>query len=134
MDTKDPVSKIMTKKVIVATVKNRFSQVRDLFTKYNLHHLPVTEDDAIIGIISTHDVIAAYEKLSKKIRLIDDKVVDVEIPIEKLMTKKPDTVTSDTPIKKVVELFSKKGYHALPIVDDGKIKGIVTTKDLIKIF
>ncbi len=134
MNTKDPVSKIMTKKVIVATVKNRFSQVRDLFTKYNIHHLPVTENDTVIGIISTHDVIAAYEKLSKKIRLIDDKVLDVEVPIESLMTKKPDTVSSDTPIKKVVELFNKKGYHALPIVDDGKIRGIVTTNDLTKLF
>lgn len=134
MSIKDPVSKIMTKKVIVATSKNRFSQVRDLFTNYNLHHLPVTEDDAIVGIISTHDVIVAYERLSKKIRLIDDKVVDVEIPIAELMTKNPDTVTSDTPIKKVIELFGKKSYHALPVVDDGKIKGIVTTKDLIKAF
>lgn len=134
MDKKDPVSKIMTKKVIVATAKNRFSQVRDLFTKYNLHHLPVTENDKVIGIISTHDVIAAYERLSKKIRLIDDKVLDNEVPIESLMTKNPDTVSSDTAIKKVVELFSKKGYHALPIVDDGKIKGIVTTNDLVKMF
>ena len=134
MDKKDPVSKIMTKKVIVATMKNRFSQVRDLFTKYNMHHLPVTENDKVIGIISTHDVIAAYEKLSKKIRLIDDKVLDVEIPIENLMTKNPDTVSSDTTIKEVLELFAKKGYHALPVVDQGKIRGIVTTNDLIKLF
>ena len=134
MDKKDTVSKIMTKKVIVATMKNRFSQVRDLFTKYNMHHLPVTENDKVIGIISTHDVIAAYEKLSKKIRLIDDKVLDVEIPIENLMTKNPDTVSSDTPIKEVLELFAKKGYHALPVVDEGKIRGIVTTNDLIKLF
>lgn len=132
MSTKDPVSKIMTKKVVVAGLNNRFSQVRDLFTRYNLHHLPVTENDEVIGIISTHDVIAAYEKLSKKINLLDDKVVNAEIPIEKLMTKNPDTISSDTPIKTVLEMFRKKRYHALPVVDDGKIKGIVTTNDLIK--
>lgn len=134
MDKKDPVSKIMTKKVVVATVKNRFSQVRDLFTKFNLHHLPVTENDKVIGIISTHDVIAAYKKLSEKILVNDDSLLDQAMPIDKLMTKNPDTVSPDTSIQKVAEIFQKKGFHALPVVEDGIIRGIVTTNDLVKLF
>jgi len=132
MDKQAPVSKIMTPKVIVANLNNQFTQVRDLFTKFSIHHLPVVDGEKVIGIISTHDVIAAYEKVAKKSQALTDDFLNEEIPIEKLMTKNPETVSPEETIQKVVEKFYRTKYSALPVVENGKIKGIVTTNDLTR--
>jgi CBS domain-containing protein len=48
-----------------------------------------------------------------------------------VMTSKPRTVESSDLIKEVAEIFAKEEYHALPVVDGGELKGIVTTTDVI---
>ena len=51
--------------------------------------------------------------------------------IEQVMAKNLTTVSSTTLIKEVAEILSKKEFHALPVVDNTKLVGIVTTTDLI---
>ena len=50
------------------------------------------------------------------------------------MTSKPKTVSSDTIIRDLAEIFVKEEFHALPVVDNGELKGIVTTTDVVKYF
>ena len=47
------------------------------------------------------------------------------------MAKNLISVSSNTTIKEVAELLSKKEFHALPVVDNNVLVGIVTTTDLI---
>lgn len=47
------------------------------------------------------------------------------------MTKNLVTVTSTTTIKEVAEILSKREFHALPVVDNNNLVGIITTTDLI---
>ena len=68
---------------------------------------------------------------------IDDTDTEVEtlvynmFTIDQVMAKNVVTVPSDSTIKEVAEILSKKEFHALPVVDDGRLVGIVTTTDLI---
>jgi len=48
------------------------------------------------------------------------------------MTSKPRSVSPDSTIREVAEIFSEEEYHALPVIEDGQLKGIVTTTDVIK--
>lgn len=69
---------------------------------------------------------------------IDDYAEDVDtvvynmFTIEQVMAKKLITVSSDTTIKEVAEILAEKEFHALPVVDNEILVGIVTTTDLIK--
>jgi CBS domain-containing membrane protein len=47
------------------------------------------------------------------------------------MAKNITTVDSQTSIKEVAEILASKEFHALPVVDDGSLVGMVTTTDLI---
>ncbi len=51
--------------------------------------------------------------------------------IEQVMAKNLVRVSSNTTIKEVAEILAKREFHALPVIDDGKLSGIVTTTDLI---
>ncbi len=134
MDKNEAVAKIMTKKVVVADPdKHRFSQVRQLFIKYNVHHLPVADKTGkVAGIISSHDILNAYQEITKRIKVFDDKILDNEIKLKDIMTKNPMTVPPGESIINVTKLFAKNKFHALPIVEKGKLVGLVTSNDLIK--
>ena len=51
--------------------------------------------------------------------------------IEQVMAKNLVSVASSTIIKEVAEILSKKEFHAIPVIDNGELTGIVTTTDLI---
>lgn len=52
--------------------------------------------------------------------------------VEQVMSKNLVKVSPDTTIKEVAEILSKREFHALPVVLDELLVGIVTTTDLIK--
>ncbi|MNR39640.1 Inosine-5'-monophosphate dehydrogenase [compost metagenome] len=63
----------------------------------------------------------------------DEAILDM-LTISQVMTSKPKTVSSDTSIRELAEIFAKEDFHALPVVDNGELKGIVTTTDVVKYF
>ena len=54
------------------------------------------------------------------------------LSIEQVMTKDLMTVQSSDTIQQVATILSENEFHALPVIEDGKMVGIVTTTDLIK--
>ena len=54
------------------------------------------------------------------------------LSIEQVMTKDLMTVQSSDTIHRVADILSENEFHALPVVEEKKLVGIVTTTDLIK--
>ncbi|WP_366136476.1 CBS domain-containing protein [uncultured Maribacter sp.] len=47
------------------------------------------------------------------------------------MAKNLVSVTSKTTIRELAQLLSKKEFHAIPVIDTGRLRGIATTTDLL---
>ena len=54
------------------------------------------------------------------------------LSISQVMTQKPRTVEASLSIRDVAEILASEEYHALPVVENGQLVGIVTTTDVIK--
>jgi CBS domain protein len=52
--------------------------------------------------------------------------------IPQIMAKSPLTVDASTSIKEVAEILSQQSFHSIPVVENGKLVGLVTTTDLVK--
>lgn len=52
------------------------------------------------------------------------------LTVNDLMTAVPDTVTPSTPLRIVVEIMKTRGYRQIPVLDSGKLVGIVTDRDI----
>ena len=67
----------------------------------------------------------------------DEEEIDVDtvvynmFTIDQVMAKNLVTVNSKSTIKEVAEILAKKEFHALPVVDNNELVGIVITTDLI---
>ena len=132
MKKNTPISAIMTKKVVTLSNGDSLEKAEHLFKTKHIRHIPVVEGKAIIGILSYTDLLRISFADA-----IDDNELDVDtvvynmFTIEQVMAKNVVSVTSTTTIKTVAEILSKKEFHAIPVVDDNKLVGIITTTDLI---
>ncbi|TXG38650.1 CBS domain-containing protein [Seonamhaeicola maritimus] len=130
-----PVSSIMTKNVIALTRSDDLERAELLFKRYKIKHIPVVSGETIIGILSYTDLMRiSYAELADEDGNSVDSVVYNMFDIEQVMVKDVVTVNSRTSIKEVAKILADREFHALPVVDDNTLVGIVTTTDLLNYF
>ncbi|OUR94474.1 CBS domain-containing protein [Flavobacteriales bacterium 34_180_T64] len=132
MKKRTPISTIMTSEVITLSNKDSLEMAERLFKSNHIRHIPVVNGDAIIGMLSYTDLlrISFADAIDEDEESVDSIVYNM-FSIEQVMAKNLISVSSITTIKEVAEILSKKEFHAIPVVDDDKLVGIVTTTDLI---
>ncbi|MEM7484901.1 MAG: CBS domain-containing protein [Bacteroidota bacterium] len=132
MKKRVPVSEIMTKDLITLTVNNDLVSAEELFKKHNIRHIPVVDKDNVVGMLSYTDLlrISFADAVDEDEETVDTMVYNL-FSISQVMARDVVSVSSSTTIKEVAQFLSQKEFHALPVVDEGKLVGIVTTTDLI---
>jgi len=134
MKKREPVSHIMSKTVVTANENDGLKKVVDLLKKNTIRHIPIVRGKEVVGIISRTDINRlTFGALFEGQDGADEAILDM-LTISQVMTSKPKTVSSETIIRDLAEIFVKEDFHALPVVDDGQLKGIVTTTDVVKYF
>lgn len=135
MKKREKVSNIMTSDVHTVNVTNSLLEASQLFTKYHIRHLPVVSGDKLIGILSQTDIlrISFGSTFGDEQSGGDEAIFDM-LSINQVMKHSPKTVSSEDTIKDAAEVFAKAEFHALPVVDNDKLVGIITTTDIIKYF
>lgn len=134
MKKHEPISSIMTTEVITLSLSDSLYSAEKRMKTNHIRHMPVVEGDALIGLISLADLqrisfIDAYSKEGT-----EDTPVYNMIGIKDLMIKNPVTASPDSTILEVSKLLASKEFHSLPVVDEGKLVGIITTTDLLHYF
>lgn len=105
----------MRKEVRTIKPTESVSMARELFRRYDIHHLVVVDQKNVIGLIADRD-------------LMD---VDTDMPVQRAMAHPPVTITPDETVRKAAALMTGHVIGSLPVVDEGKLVGIVTTYDLV---
>ncbi|MGA1227698.1 MAG: CBS domain-containing protein [Tamlana sp.] len=128
------VSAIMTKDIIAITRSDDLQRAEMLFKRHHIKHIPVVSGETVIGMLSYSDLLKiSYAYVSDDEHHVDTVVYNM-FTIEQVMTKDIVTITSETTIKEAAEILAKGEFHALPVVEDGDLVGIVTTTDLLNYF
>jgi len=128
-----PVSSIMTPNVFTLCVSDSLEKAEKLFRGKKIRHIPVVKEEKIIGMLSYTDLlkISIADTLNQ-----DEEVVDVAIynvfSIAQVMEKEMICINPSTTIKDAAEILSNREFHALPVTEDEKLVGILTTTDLIR--
>ncbi|MEO0902120.1 MAG: CBS domain-containing protein [Bacteroidota bacterium] len=133
MKKRVPVSQIMTTDVVTLTTKDDLVTAEETFKKNRIRHIPIVQGDSILGILSYTDLmrISFADAIDEHEQDVDTMVYNM-FSIEQVMVKDVISVPSTATIKEVAQFLTQKEFHALPIVDEGKLVGIVTTTDLIR--
>jgi acetoin utilization protein AcuB len=136
MNTFAPISSIMTSHLVTVNPEDSLAQVKQIFDTHTFHHLPVVRFREIVGMISRTDVDhfvggamhgeADADRFVENLRLQRAKAQDI-------MTKGLAKLEPDDRINVALEVFSINRFHALPVVRDGELVGIVTPFDVLRV-
>jgi CBS domain-containing protein len=120
---------------IAAILQNKGSEVltaaadtpvRDavaLLAEHRIGALPVVKDGEVAGIMSERDVIYC---------LRSDGAAVLDWPVERIMTAPAITVERDHQVLSALSLMTRRRIRHLPVVEGGKIVGLVSIGDLVK--
>lgn len=123
----------MTTDLTVVKVDTPFHEIKKIFDENKFHHLPVLNKyNSVRGIISRNDFAHVSYSLSTETsgRLYSKKVYE-HLTAKDFMTEHPVVLNADDEVGLAANLFLENIYHALPIVEDEQLVGIVTTHDLL---
>ncbi|MEQ8706635.1 MAG: CBS domain-containing protein [Phaeodactylibacter sp.] len=133
-DKTTTVAQIMSTPVITVGPNDTMSDVQDIFRKNNIHHIPVVDDGKVVGIISKSDYYRLLHGFTlfktQKSEEYNDAIMRSLLAGE-AMTRQVATLAPDDSLEMAVGFFRENLFHALPVVDKGRLIGIVTTFDLL---
>jgi acetoin utilization protein AcuB len=124
----------MSKSVVALKRGDNLERAEMLFNKHRIKHIPVVSSDVIIGMLSYSDLLKISFAETTKDEHDVNTVVYNSFTIEQVMSKHIVTINSDTTIKEAATILAEREFHALPVVDNGVLVGIVTTTDLLNYY
>lgn len=128
-----PISTIMTTSLVTVSPDDTIKKAEELFGKMRVHHLPVESDGKLIGLVSKSDYL--FFKRGFNEDAIEDKWDLFRMKthkVKEIMTTKLAKLEPTDKINVAIEIFKENIFHAIPIVKDDRLMGIVTTLDIIK--
>lgn len=136
------IAEVMTKQVHTIGPDQTLKECAEILKKRHVNGLVVVNDGKVTGVITKADIfravlpsysdiiederhLASFEYIEERAhKLYDKKVQD-------LMGTPPIAIESDTPIVKAGSLMILRRVKQLPVVDNGRLSGIVTLTDII---
>lgn len=102
-----------------------------LMQRNRIHHLPVvTAGDRLVGLVTLTNVLAATDSF---LREDDTRIPAEEIRIEDVMVKDIATVDERADLRQAALFIEKHKIGCLPVLADGKLKGIITDSDFVAV-
>ena len=139
---------IMTKNPITVSPETEIAHAAKLLLDKRINGVPVVNQAGkLVGILCQSDLISQQKNipipslftlLDGYISLTTSKRMDKEVEkiaatkVAEAMTAKPVTVDPETDIETIASLMVEKNYHTLPVMDAGKLVGIVGKEDVLK--
>jgi CBS domain-containing protein len=116
----EPVRSLMQRRKLVKTSSQTFvSKAAKLMASRNVGAVMVVEDERLIGIFTERDI--AFRVVARGLDAATTRLADV-------MTPTPDTVDPGQPFGYALLKMHESGFRHLPVVEDGKVVGIVSAR------
>ncbi len=124
---------IMTREVITLRPSDSLAKALDYFESHSIHHLLVTDgkNGKLLGVLSKKDILNFFLTIRAK----SDELSFPDLgksPVSDAMTEDPLFLDPSDSVGLAADIVLSNKFHSLPIVEDGKLAGIVTSHDLLK--
>lgn len=117
------VKKRMAKKLVTTKKDATVADAINLMKKHSIRHLPVVEEGELLGWVTERDIREAY--LASLIE---------QVSMGDIMIKDPIIISPEANLEEAAELLYRHGIGGLPVVDNGKLVGVITVADIMAAF
>jgi len=128
------IKKRMSSPVITVDPDIPIMQALDLMRKNRIRRMPVVKEGKMVGIISEGDLLNAAPSDATSLSVWELNYLIGKIKVKEIMTEDVITVSADTPIEEAAYLMDENKIGGLPVMEQGKLVGLITETDLFRIF
>lgn len=126
------VRDLMTPVVLTLSIGDTLAQADSQLHRANIRHLPVVDgEERLVGLVTHRMVLAAWVG---RLNPINEKPGEVaaQVPIEMIMEKEVLTIAPDALAADAAVIMLKRKLGCLPVIENGKIAGILTETDFLR--
>lgn len=128
------VSQFMTSQVFTVSPEDNIADTMALMREKKISRLPVVEKGKLVGIVTDGDLREVSPSPATTLSIFELNYLVAKTPIRDVAVKKVITCTPETKIEDAALLMRDHGIGALPVLDQGKLVGIVTGTDIFDAF
>jgi CBS domain-containing protein len=138
------IEALMTAQVLAVTPETPLKDVARLLSEHHISGVPVCgADGELLGVVSEADILRKEEGIAARgggrfgwlFRLFDDELDKVRAETAgEAMTAPASTIRPKQQVSEAAALMVEHGINRLPVVDDGRLVGIVSRADLVRAF
>jgi CBS domain-containing protein len=119
---KDTIGEVMTTYMLTLSPQHKTIDALDAMIQNDIGSVPIVDHGELVGIITERDIV---KEITKSFDYLERKLSDT--------SRRPMiTVTPSTPLWEAFALLLKNKIRRLPVVENGRLVGIVTERDLFK--
>lgn len=123
------VASLMTRKVVTLTPNHALPLASDIMQRGRFRHLPVVDDKGkLVGMVTHRDILAAQ---TSSLAAGDGDKIPLEVPIGDVMTRELLTCSPLMAAHLAAQILVEQKIGSLPVIDEGKLVGIVTEADFV---
>lgn len=127
------VRDVCTRNVITVTPNTTLPEARRIMEGHNIRRLPVAAGGEVVGIITLLDLMRAAPSPASSLSVWEINYLLDKITVAEVMASPVITVTPDTDLHEVARLMLAHKIGGLPVVDNGKLVGIITESDIFRV-
>lgn len=126
----------MTPNPITATRQTTVAEALELMRKNNIRRLPVMENNKLVGIVTERDLIEVSPSPATSLSVFEINYLLAKMKIADVLPKKQNVITvePDALLEKAALLMRQHKIGALPVVENGKLVGIITETNIFDAF
>jgi acetoin utilization protein AcuB len=129
------VAKRMMRNPVSVDENDSMKKAMDLLKERDIRHLPVLKDgDKLVGILTERDIKQASPSPATALEIREIYYLLDKVKIKQIMTRRPYTISSTAPVEEAALIMREKKIGCLPVVDSGKLVGILTETDILDAF
>lgn len=128
------VSQFMTSQVFTVRPEDNIADTMSLMREKKISRLPVVEKGKLVGIVTDGDLREVSPSPATTLSIFELNYLVAKTPIRDVAVKKVITCTPETKIEDAALLMRDHGIGALPVLDQGKLVGIITGTDIFDAF
>jgi CBS domain-containing protein len=115
------VKDLMKTSVVMSDPKRSVSEAAKLMQQKDVSCVVVAVDEQIVGILTERDIVR---------KIVAEGFKPDVVLVENIMSTPVITISSEATIEEASKLMATFGIRRLPVVDDGRLRGIITATDI----
>ena len=105
-------------------------EAEEIMRKHKIRRLPVVKGEKLVGIVTEIDLLRVSPSSATSLSMFELNYLLSRLQVKEAMTKNPRTISPEATIEEAALIMRENNVGALPVVENGKLVGIITESDI----